>query len=105
MEFLSKEFDPKKKSFPVNLIVQSPQSGVDGYDPLKAGNYVRAELPFDPTQGFHEYRFDFVPGEVFFYADGSLIGQIRSKAVPTTSGNLILQHWSNGNSGWSGGPP
>ena len=105
MEFLSKEFDPERSVYPVNLVVQSPASAEDGYDAAKVGNHVRAELPFDPTKGFHEYRFDFVPGEVYFYADGREIGKIRSDAVPTSSEHLILQHWSNGNSGWSGGPP
>lgn len=28
-----------------------------------------------------------------------------SSAVPTEAGRLILQHWSNGNPLWSGGPP
>lgn len=26
-------------------------------------------------------------------------------SVPTTSGHLLMSHWSNGNPGWSHGPP
>jgi beta-glucanase (GH16 family) len=31
---------------------------------------VTKSLPFDPTTGFHEYRFVYAPGSVTFYADG-----------------------------------
>lgn len=105
MEFLSKEFNPKAGLYPVNLIVQSPSSTEADYDPLKSGNFIRAELPFNPTSGYHEYRFDFLPGQVHFYADGKVLAKISGAAVPESPGHLILQHWSNGNSIWSGGPP
>jgi len=105
MEFLSKEFDPKAGVYPVNLIVQSPKATDSNYDAAKAGNFIRAELPFNPTTDFHEYRFDFVPGEVHFYADGKVLAKIQGAAIPSNSGHLILQHWSNGNNVWSGGPP
>lgn len=28
------------------------------------------ELPFDPTRSFHDYRFDYGPNGVVFYAAG-----------------------------------
>ena len=32
-------------------------------------------LPFDPTSGFHDYRFDYASNSVSFYADGKLMKQ------------------------------
>ncbi len=32
-------------------------------------------LPFDPTSGFHDYRFDYASNSVGFYADGKLMKQ------------------------------
>jgi beta-glucanase (GH16 family) len=105
MEFLSREFDSHNSSFPVNLVLQSQQSANAGFDASRTGGYIRANLPFNPTTGFHEYRFDYLPGQVYFYADGRLLAQMNGSAVPTSAGHLILQHWSNGNEKWSGGPP
>jgi beta-glucanase (GH16 family) len=104
----------------VNLVLQSPRSRSAGYDASGTGTFVNASLPFDPTADFHEYRFDFLAGRVLFYADGKVLATMTNddddngsgagagaggNAVPTTSGNLILSHWSNGNADWSGGPP
>lgn len=105
MEFLSSEFNRDNGSFPVNLVLQSREAAMAGYDAAKTGNFVKANLPFDPTGGFHEYRIDYLPGRVVFYADGHRLAEMDGPAVPTTAGLLILQHWSNGNRFWSGGPP
>lgn len=105
MEFLSKDFNPANGSYPVNLVLQSRESALAGYDAARTGNFVRAHLPFDPTAGFHEYRIDYLPGRVAFYADGAQLADMAGPAVPSSPGHLILQHWSNGNERWSGGPP
>ncbi|KAH6850124.1 glycoside hydrolase family 16 protein [Chaetomium sp. MPI-CAGE-AT-0009] len=105
MEFLSKDFNAANGSYPVNLVLQSREAALAGYDAAKTGNFVRVELPFNPTAGFHEYRIDYLPGRVFFYADGEVLADMDGPAVPSSPGHLILQHWSNGNPRWSGGPP
>ncbi|KJZ76055.1 hypothetical protein HIM_04511 [Hirsutella minnesotensis 3608] len=105
MEFLSQDYDAEKKKFPVNLVIQSQQSMEAGFDASKTGNYKRVNLPFDPTAGFHEYRFDYLPGRVAFYADSSKLADMEGAEMPTSAGHLILQHWSNGDPKWSGGPP
>lgn len=105
MEFLSSQFSVENQSFPVNLVLQSAQSVAQGFNAAGTGNYVIANLPFDPTAAFHEYRMDFLPGSVVFYADGQVLATMRSSAIPTQAGHLILTHWSNGNPLWSGGPP
>ncbi|PTB35389.1 glycoside hydrolase family 16 protein [Trichoderma asperellum CBS 433.97] len=105
MEFLSREFDPKKKVYPVNLVIQSEASLQAGFDASKTGTFKVVNLTFDPTAGFHEYRFDYLQDRVLFYADSQLLAEMSGSSVPTSPGHLILQHWSNGNPLWSGGPP
>ncbi|CAF3623255.1 hypothetical protein SNK03_011358 [Fusarium graminearum] len=105
IEFLSQEFDHGRGVYPANLVVQSRASMEAGYDASKTGNFKRVDLDFDPTESFHEYRFDYIPGHVLFYADSKLLAQMNGSDMPTSGGHLILQHWSNGNPLWSGGPP
>lgn len=106
MEFLSSEFDRSNNSYPVNLVLQTAQSESAGYDASRTGTFVRAQLPFDPTADFHEYRFDFLPDRVVFFADGTpLASMAEVAAIPTRPGHLLVSHWSNGNPGWSRGPP
>ncbi|KAI9733210.1 MAG: hypothetical protein M1818_007328 [Claussenomyces sp. TS43310] len=104
MEFLSSEFNAGINSFPVNLVMQSSKSAAQGYQNI-GKNFIVANLPFDPTRGYHEYRIDFIPGNVIFYADSHVLANMNTSAVPTEAGHLILEHWSNGGSGWSYGPP
>lgn len=105
IEFLSAQFDKSKGIFPVNLVLQSKEAAAAGYDAANTTGLRRVDLPFDPTSDFHEYRFDFLPGTVFFYADGNLLSEMTGPSVPSTAGHLLLSHWSNGNAGWSQGPP
>lgn len=105
MEFLSREFDETNNVFAVNLVIHSSLSAKDGYDASNTGTFKTANLTFDPTKGFHEYRFDYLPGRVLFYADGQRLSEMKGNSVPSSSGHIILQHWSNGNPMWSGGPP
>lgn len=105
MEFLSREFDSENSIYPISLVIQSKESKDAGYDAAKTGTYRRVNLTFDPTADFHEYRFDYVPGKVVFYADSTELAVMTGSEVPSVGGHLILQHWSNGNPLWSGGPP
>ncbi|KAL8751817.1 MAG: hypothetical protein Q9199_006168 [Rusavskia elegans] len=61
-------------------------------------------VPFRPSDGYHEYRFDWSPGKVSFYVDGQLV-QERTDLVPTVPGRIILNHWSHGQYYWEKGPP
>ncbi|KAF4430972.1 glycoside hydrolase family 16 protein [Fusarium austroafricanum] len=105
IEFLSQEFDHNNGTYPINLVVQSKKSLEAGYDASKTGTFKRVKLDFDPTDAFHEYRFDYTPGQVLFYADSKLLARMKGDDMPSSRGHLILQHWSNGNPLWSGGPP
>ncbi|OAA44885.1 Concanavalin A-like lectin/glucanase [Metarhizium rileyi] len=105
MEFLSREFDEKRGLFPVNMVIHSSLSAKAGFDASKTGMFKTVNLKFDPTKGFHEYRFDYLPGRVYFYADGEQLVEMKGDNIPSSGGHIVLQHWSNGNQWWSGGPP
>ncbi|KAG9242154.1 glycoside hydrolase family 16 protein [Calycina marina] len=107
IEFLSALYVPENKTFPINLVLQTEASKAAGYDAQKSGTYILTNLPFDPTDGFHEYRIDFVPGNIVFYGDGIVLGRMNHSSIPTkpSPGHMILTHWSNGNPLWSHGPP
>lgn len=105
IEFLSREFIPSENIYPANLVIQSKESRAAGFDASKTGTFKRVYLTFDPTTDFHEYRFDYTPESVIFYADSQKLASMEGSSVPSVGGHLILQHWSNGNAKWSGGPP
>ncbi|KAH0538410.1 hypothetical protein FGG08_005010 [Glutinoglossum americanum] len=101
-EFLSSQFNAT--SSPVNLVLHSSLSLQDGNDASHSPTFKVMQLPFRPDEGFHEYRFDWTPDKVSFYADGQwLVDMIQD--VPTQSGHIAVSQWSNGNELWSGGPP
>jgi endo-1,3-1,4-beta-glycanase ExoK len=50
------------------------------------------QLPFDPTAGFHEYRFDRAPGSVKFYADGQLMKNWTT-GLPGHQMKLYVNAW------------
>jgi len=102
MEALSSQFYHNGTNM-INLVQQTPASAARGYSILGT-DYDVEDLPFDPTSGYHEYRFDVLPGQIYFYGDGILIGKMNASA-PAHSRHIILSHWSNGNPLWSGGPP
>lgn len=58
MEFLSQDYSPETHLYPVNLVIQSAKSMRAGYDANRTEGFKRVNLGFDPTDGFHEYRFD-----------------------------------------------
>ncbi|KAL7626959.1 hypothetical protein AAE478_003734 [Parahypoxylon ruwenzoriense] len=105
MEFLSSQFNRGNSTFPVNLVLQSRESNDAGFDASKTKDFKKISLPFDPTTDFHEYRIDFLPDKVIFYADAKMLAEMNGTGVPSSPGHLHLSHWSNGNMGWSQGPP
>ena len=53
---------------------------------------VEAQLPFDPTAGFHEYAIDYGPGSVRFLVDGAQM-QSWSSGVTRSSMYLYVNAW------------
>ncbi|EMC97835.1 glycoside hydrolase family 16 protein, partial [Baudoinia panamericana UAMH 10762] len=89
---------------PINLVNQSPVSVTQGYNDVGTVGFVPYNLPFDPTEGWHEYRFDWLPDRIDKFADGAWLTTF-TEDVPNRAGGVHLSHWSNGDPGWSGGPP
>lgn len=60
--------------------------------------------PGSPTTTEHEYRLDWTPGRVRWFVDGTEIWNTTSD-VPSATGPWVFNNWSNGDKGWSAGPP
>ncbi|KAF2104921.1 concanavalin A-like lectin/glucanase [Rhizodiscina lignyota] len=108
LEYLSWQQSPnatsKNEYHPLNLVLQSPASVAADYNAAGTPDFIVKSLPFTPSNAVHEYRFDWTPNRVSFYADGQWLSDITDY-IPKASGQLFLNHWSNGNPNWSGGPP
>ncbi|KAL9007571.1 MAG: hypothetical protein Q9173_007191, partial [Seirophora scorigena] len=97
VEFLSKLYvDPANTDILLVIHAAPEVSTSDLFRPTPVG--------FRPSVGYHEYRFDWTPDSITYYADSKLIWESKL-GVPTHPGGLILNHWSNGDPGWSNGPP
>ncbi|KAK6331849.1 hypothetical protein TWF718_002389 [Orbilia javanica] len=59
---------------------------------------------FDPTKGYHEYRFDWLKSGVKYIVDGNSYGTY-TRFIPKTAGTVLINNWSNGDPYWSAGPP
>lgn len=55
-------------------------------------NTVTKKLPFDPTAGFHDYRFDFASNAADFYVDGVRLQTFRD-GLPTQPMKLFVNSW------------
>ncbi|KAF8474011.1 glycoside hydrolase family 16 protein [Kalaharituber pfeilii] len=104
MEFLSSQFNDTTS--PVNLVLHSVLSLENGGDASGTPTFKVIQLPFEADKGVHEYRFDWQPDKVTFYADGKWIADMTDKRyIPSAPGKIVISHWSNGHPHWSAGPP
>ena len=100
VEFLSHDYLPAPAT-------AAPVYFVNHHAPDAAGSantFNVILLPFRPDQGYHEYRFDWTPDKISFYADGQWLLDWTTFS-PSTPGPLHLKHWSTGANAWSRGPP
>lgn len=105
MEFLSSTSNAS--SNPAYLVMQTPESALAGYNALGTPTYDAAKLPFPAPAvkpSYHEYRFDWTPTQVLYYADSVLL-DVLDHDYKASNGSIFLNHWSNGNKLWSRGPP
>jgi beta-glucanase (GH16 family) len=66
--------------------------------------YLAIDPPADPTNTEHEYRIDWTEGRVAWFVDGVQVWETNSD-VPSVPGPWVWNNWSNGDIGWSAGPP
>ncbi|GAA5923278.1 glycoside hydrolase family 16 protein [Sporobolomyces koalae] len=76
------------------------QALVEGQAPTT----VAKSFGFDPTAGFHNYTMQWSPSATKFWVDGRLQTTL-TKNVPPSASRIMYNNWSNGNPGWSAGPP
>ena len=50
------------------------------------------KLPFNPTNGLHDHRFDYAPGSVNFFVDGRLIKHWKA-GIRSNSMKLYVNVW------------
>ncbi|KAI9281464.1 concanavalin A-like lectin/glucanase domain-containing protein, partial [Sporodiniella umbellata] len=67
---------------------------------LTHGNW---DYDFDPTEDYHEYRYDWFPGTVLFYIDGIERYKMTTNIL-NKPGRLMFNHWTDGNANFSQGP-
>jgi beta-glucanase (GH16 family) len=89
VEFLTR--DPRKAHFTLHHI----RTGVDHATP---------DVPFDPSEAFHEYRFDWYADRVEYYVDGKQYATLTNE-VPDAPSRLMLNHWSGNIPTWGGPAP
>jgi hypothetical protein len=58
----------------------------------KVSNESVIQLGFDPTQDFHDYRFEYSENQVVFYVDDQLVDSFNSE-IPKTGMQLMINCW------------
>ncbi|KAI9286448.1 concanavalin A-like lectin/glucanase domain-containing protein [Umbelopsis sp. AD052] len=98
METLS-ALNPPETYFAIHPGLTDAQSG--RASALTHTNYM---LNYTPSEEYHEYRFDWIPGLAIFYVDGKEANRLYTN-IPTVPGRILVNHWTDGNANFSQGPP
>lgn len=61
-------------------------------------------VAFDPSAGFHQYRFDWHKDSVVYFIDNQRVAVLR-KQVPVHPSLFMINHWSGNIDGWGGPAP
>lgn len=71
--------------------------------------HYKHRLRFAPWKEYHTYGFSWSKDEIRFFVDGRQVNTRDrfkgAKNVVQNPGYLMINNWSNGGKGWSGGPP
>lgn len=57
-------------------------------------------LPY-PHEEFHNYKFIWIPGRIYFYING-VLHAVHSTVVPTEPAHIVINHWGTHNPNWGG---
>ncbi|RJN32398.1 glycoside hydrolase family 16 protein [Nesterenkonia natronophila] len=87
-------YEPPDEAHEVDIEIFNDRSGKVMFTYYLAGKQVTRthELPFDPTAGFHDYRFDYRADSVEFFADGELLETLHDE-MPAGPLRLHLNAW------------
>lgn len=108
VEILSAQQFASRHQWPVNLVVQNTSTplALNGSGPRSSNmEFHMVQQPDGAVGGmFHEYRFDWLPDRIDFYVDAWHTHTVTDN-VPSSPGAIHFSHWSDGNPGWTHGPP
>lgn len=62
------------------------------YSDGEISNEKEVQLGFDPTQDFHDYRFEYRENQVVFYVDDSMVG-LFDQGIPKNGMQLMVNCW------------
>lgn len=68
--------------------MQTPESAADDLDASTTPHFAPRTLTYDPTLGFHEYRFDYTERGIQFYFDTRWIDEFKFQ-YKLTMGQMI----------------
>jgi endo-1,3-1,4-beta-glycanase ExoK len=88
-------YEPPDYKSEIDIEIYNDSSGRVLFTTYAGGQQTHSEemkLPFDPTTGFHEYRFDRAPGSASFYVDGRLMKE-WSTGLPQDSMRIYVNAW------------
>ncbi|GAA6018186.1 hypothetical protein JCM11491_005624 [Sporobolomyces phaffii] len=100
IELLSSFYDEGYK----DLVAPGVQFTNQALELGKAPTTVGKRFGFDPTADYHNYTIRWTPTSTDFYVDSKFQTRL-TKNVPRTAAKIMFNVWSNGNPGWSAGPP
>lgn len=102
IEFLGSQ--PRKIQF--NVYFNKGKEG-DPNNDYRLDSPVQYDLPFDSSEDFHEYSFDWTPTSIRWYVDGKLMHEQNDpEKVPSLPLTLRMNHWGvcKDAAGWAGKP-
>lgn len=85
-----------------------PGIELTNYDPTDPNNerndYRIVPFTADPAAGFHNYTIAWLPGSTKYYMDSTALNS-PTKYFSVNPSAFIVNHWTNGDSGFTQGPP
>ena len=81
--------------FEIDIEIYNQKSGDYFFTTYAEGKQIHeyfGVFPFDPTAGFHNYRFDYYPDRLDYYVDGEFIVRYTD-GYPTEPMHLIVNSW------------
>jgi endo-1,3-1,4-beta-glycanase ExoK len=96
IEFLGKNTQDIQFNHMVNIPPADPETGHIQFPHLAA-------LDFDATEDFHTYTIEWVPEEVRFFVDGTLMYTATEEvSYLTLPQNILMTIWASDAPGWAG---
>ncbi|MBC8379883.1 MAG: family 16 glycosylhydrolase [Planctomycetes bacterium] len=60
------------------------------------------DLDFTTDDGFHEYVFEWIPGQITWFVDGQKIYTATGKKIPHMAQQIMMNIWISADTAWAG---